>query len=107
MEVCECGYYNRDSYHTGIGGGGCNYYGIRKLKLNIAELEQQLGRMTAERDDWEGRYNALYTNGPLHTARQQLAELREAIRKEIDGYRQEGWFNADKMAALLKQGGEG
>ena len=49
----------------------------------IAELEQQLGRMTAERDDWEGRYNALYTNGPLHTARQQLAELREAHKRNL------------------------
>ena len=37
---------------------------------------------------------------------QQLSELREAIRKEIDGYRYDGWFNAEKMEALLKQGGE-
>ena len=34
--------------------------------------------------------------------------LREALTKEIAGYRDDGWFAADNMEALLKeQAGEG
>ena len=43
------------------------------------DTEAKVERLTQERDDWEGRYNALYIDGPLDRA---LAENRR-LDKEV------------------------
>lgn len=58
------------------------------LSERIGALEAENERLREDRDDWEGRYDALYTDGPLHRLESRLHEVRE-IYAGMEGFEPE------------------
>jgi len=63
-------------------------------------LEAENKRLSLDRDDWMGRYNALYDNGPLHRLEAELEKLREAVGSLLNDNSPK---NRDDVYALLEE----
>ena len=55
-------------------------------KRNCVSLEAENKRLSLDRDDWMGRYNALYDNGPLHRLEAENKRLRDAAQAVVALY---------------------
>jgi len=69
---CECGFYNRDKFHTKVGGGRCDLMSKTASQKLLRDLNQRIGHLEHEKS-----LMAEY-NGRLE---QQLAELEQQLAR--------------------------
>ena len=74
---------------------------IGRLDDHIAELQAKCDALESSNTEYRRLYRVIADE--YYKQKRQLTELREAVTKEIDGYRDDGWFAATEMEALLKE----
>jgi len=74
---------------------GCPHSDCARCNGTVAKLEAENKRLKEDRDDWEGRYMALYDNGPL-------MRLRELAKATVEALRGSGGLDPKGVEALRK-----
>ena len=74
---------------------------IQERDKAIAELQAKYDALESSNTEYRRLYRVIADE--YYKQKRQLTELRKAMTREIEGYRDDGWFAATEMEALLKE----